>query len=174
VGRLITVLALERGLTPLRLVRNRQGADALRGKLPGAPVFTTADANWPEQVRGAVDGRPIYLALDAVGGSLIGDLAAVLADGGTVVSYGALGTGSPGVRSFIPRGLGLQGVSIGRWAQSPAELRAEDVATAIRLARSVPEQFDVAAEYAPTDIARAVEHVGQPGKIGTVMLRFSS
>jgi NADPH:quinone reductase-like Zn-dependent oxidoreductase len=79
-----------------------------------------ATRNWPEQVRGAVDCRPTYLALDAVGGSLIDDLAAVLADGGTIVSYGALGTGSPDVRRLVPRELGLHGVSMTSIKGTPA------------------------------------------------------
>jgi NADPH:quinone reductase-like Zn-dependent oxidoreductase len=171
VGRLITVLALELGFKPLRLVRTREGAELLQATLPGAPVFAQEDADWPEQVRQAADGHPIVAVLDAVGGSLLDAVLPLLADGSSLLSYGLLGAGSPNLSSVIEREIRIQGVTLIRWIQTtPPEVRAEDIATAIRLARTKPELFEVAASYTFADIRQAVEHTSRPGKRGTVLL----
>lgn len=171
VGRLITVLALELGLKPLRLVRTREGAEHLLATLPGALVFAQEDADWPEQVRQAADGHPIVAALDAVGGSLLDSVLPLLADGSSLISYGLLGAGSPNLSIVILREIRIQGVALGRWVQTtPPEVRAEDIATAIRLARTQPELFEVAASYPFADIRQAVEQTSRPGKRGTVLL----
>jgi NADPH:quinone reductase-like Zn-dependent oxidoreductase len=171
VGRLITVLALELGLKPLRLVRTREGAEHLLATLPGAPVFAQEDADWPEQVRQAADDHPIVAALDAVGGSLLDSVLPLLVDGSSLISYGLLGAGSPNLSIVIGREIRIQGVALGRWVQTTSpEVRAEDIATAIRLARTKPELFEVAASYTFADIRQAVEHTSRPGKRGTVLL----
>jgi len=51
VGRLLTQIALDRGVRPIRLVRSNQSAQRLRSVLPGPPVYSTSDSNWKEQVR---------------------------------------------------------------------------------------------------------------------------
>ena len=171
VGCLITVLALELGFKPLRLVRTREGADHLRATLPGTPVFTQEDADWPEQIRQAAGGHPLVAALDAVGGSLLDSVFPLLADGSSLISYGLLGVGSPNLSPVIVREMRIQGVTMNRWVQTtPPSLRAEDIATALRLARTKPELFEVAASYAFADIRQAVEHASRPGKRGTVLL----
>ena len=48
VGRLLTQIALDRGVRSIRLVRSNQSAERLRSALPGPPVFSTSDSNWKE------------------------------------------------------------------------------------------------------------------------------
>lgn len=171
VGRLITVLALELGLKPLRLVRTRDGAERLQTTLPGAPVFSLSDGDWPEQVRQSANGHPIIAALDAVGGSFLDSVIPLLADGSAIISYGLLGGGHPDLGAVVAREIRILGVSIGRWAETtPPPVREEDVATAIRLARTKPELFEVAGEYAFANIRQAIDHASRPGKRGTVLL----
>ena len=54
VGRLLTQVALDRGVRPIRLVRSNQSAERLRSVLPGPPVSSTSDSNWKKQVREAL------------------------------------------------------------------------------------------------------------------------
>ncbi|MFE9686570.1 alcohol dehydrogenase catalytic domain-containing protein [Streptomyces sp. NPDC006285] len=172
VGKLVIAAALKHGIPLVNLVRSATGAQTLRQRFPDLPAISTADANWRTQVRDATGGRGAQVVLDAVGGSLTGELAGLLGDGGTLITYGQLGSGSTPLESLAlaPRGLTVRGVSITRWlTRTPAE-RAEDVAFAARLAATTPDLFEVAADYDLADFAKAVDHVRRPGKSGTVLL----
>ncbi|MCR3752068.1 alcohol dehydrogenase catalytic domain-containing protein [Lentzea californiensis] len=172
IGKLVGAAALRHGFPLVNLVRSAAGARELRQRFPGLPAISTSDADWRTQVRDAVGGSGAQVVLDAVGGSLTGELTALLADGGTLISYGALGSGSTPLESLalVPRELTVRGVSVGRWlTRTPAE-RAEDVAFAISLTETSPELFEVAGRYDLADFAEAVDHVRRPGKSGTVLL----
>src|SRR3981189_594353 len=71
VGRLLTQVALDRGVRPIRLVRSNQSAERLRSALPGPPIYSTSDSNWKEQVREARRGHRLEVAFDALGGKAI-------------------------------------------------------------------------------------------------------
>jgi NADPH:quinone reductase-like Zn-dependent oxidoreductase len=172
VGRLITLLALERGITPIRLVRSQASADELLNKLPGVPVFATETSGWKDQVKQVVSGRPVPLAFDGVGGPLLSDVAKLIDEGGTILNYGSLGGELADIRIISPRETVIRGVSIGHWRKDTAEQKQVDVATAIRLGRTRPELFEVAGIYPPAEIGDAVEHVYRPGKTGVVLLSF--
>src|SRR6266481_4119661 len=85
VGRLLTQVALDRGVRPIRLVRSKQSAEKLRSVVPGPPIYSTSDDDWKEQVRNSLEGHKLELAFDALGGKAIDDLAEVLDDGGTII-----------------------------------------------------------------------------------------
>ncbi len=174
VGRLIVKLLMERGVFPIRLVRSEAGAAALANLFPGSPVFATETDGWTERVRAAAGGRPIHVAIDSVGGRLLGAVADLLVDGaGTVVNFGSLGGELSDIRIFPPRSLTLRGVMVASWMRSPPEQRAQDVAVALRLAAEPAGLFDVAGSYGPSRFAEAVAHVAKPGKIGAVLLDFT-
>jgi NADPH:quinone reductase len=174
VGRLIVKLLMERGVLPIRLVRSEAGAAALAKLVPGSPVFATETDGWTERVRGAAGGRQIHVAIDSVGGRLLGAVADLLVDGtGTVVNFGSLGGELSDIRIFPPRSLTLKGVMMASWMRSPPEQRAQDVAVALRLAAEPVGLFEVAGHYNPSRIAEAVAHVGRPGKVGAVLLDFT-
>lgn len=173
VGKLVSAAALKHGIPLVNLVRSATGAQTLRQRFPGLPTISTADADWRTQVQDATGGRGAQVVLDAVGGSLTGELAGLLTDGGTLITYGQLGSGSTPLESLAltPRALTVRGTSIFQWmaARTPEE-RAEDVAFAARLAATAPELFEVAASYDLADFAKAIGHVRRPGKSGTVLL----
>ncbi|MGW0792343.1 zinc-binding dehydrogenase [Streptomyces sp. NPDC002911] len=172
VGKMVSAAALEHDIPLVNLVRSATGAQTLRQRFPGLPTISTADADWHAQVRNATGGRGAQVVLDAVGGSLTGELVGLLDDGGTLITYGQLGSGSTPLESLAltPRALTVRGVSIGRWMTRTPEERAEDVAFAARLATTAPELFEVAADYDLADFAKAIDHVRRPGKSGTVLL----
>lgn len=174
VGKLIAKILVERGVTPIRLVRSERGAAALSKSLPIAPVFATETEGWKTRVREAAGNRKVHVAIDSVGGRLLGDVADLLVDGsGTVVNFGSLGGETSDIRIFPPRSLTLKGVMMGSWRQQSAAQRKEDVALALRLAGDPAGIFDVANRYPPSRIAEAVEHVGLAGRVGIVLLDFS-
>src|SRR5712672_4637374 len=174
VGRLLGKLLTDRGVKVIRLVRSEVGAEKLAELLPGSPTFATDAAGWKERARAAAEGAKIHVAIDSVGGALLGDVAELLADGtGTVVNLGSLGGEASDIRLFAPRALTLKGVFLGQWMQQPADVRQADIALAQRLALESHPPFEVAASYPPLRIGDAVAHVGRPGRNGVVLFDFS-
>jgi NADPH:quinone reductase len=174
VGRLLGKLLSDRGVKVIRLVRSSAGAEKLAGLLAGSPIFATDATAWKERARPAADGAKIHVAIDSVGGPLLGDVADLLAEGtGTVVNFGSLGGEASDIRLFAPRALTLRGVVLGQWMQQPADMRRADIALAQRLALEPQSLFEVAASYPPSRIGDAVAHVGRPGRSGVVLFDFS-
>ncbi len=169
-GKVLT----ERGVKVIRLVRSEASAAKLTGILPGSPVFATEVAGWKDRVRAAAEGAKIHVAIDSVGGRLLGDVADLLAERtGTIINFGSLGGETSDIRLFPPRSLTLKGVVLGSWMQQPPEQRKADIALAQRLAHEPGTLFEVAERYAPSRIAHAVAHVSQAGRAGVVLIDFS-
>jgi len=174
VGRLLGKLLTDRGVKVIRLVRSEAGAERLSRVVPGSPVLATDVGGWKGRARMAAEGAKIHVAIDSVGGRLLGDIAELLAEGtGTVVNFGSLGGEASDIRLFPPRSLTLKGVFLGQWMQQPAEQRAADIALALRLASEPEPLFTVAERYPPNRLADAVEHVGQSGRLGAVLFDFA-
>jgi NADPH:quinone reductase-like Zn-dependent oxidoreductase len=175
VGRLLGKLLTDRGVKVIRLVRSEAGGEKLAGLLPGSPIFATDAAGWKERARAAADGAKIHVAIDSVGGAVLGDVADLLAEGtGTVVNFGSLGGEASDIRLFAPRALTLKGVFLGQWMQQPADVRQADIVLAQRLALEPQSLFEVAASYPPSRIGDAVAHVGRSGRNGVVLFDFTS
>ena len=175
VGRILGKLLVERGVKVIRLVRSESGAGRLAAILPGSPIFATDTPGWKERARSAAGGAKVHVAIDSVGGALLGDVADLLAEGtGTVVNFGSLGGEASDIRLFAPRALTLKGVFLGQWTQQPADVRQADIALAQQIAREPLSLFEVAASYPPSQIADAIAHVGRPGRDGVVLFDFTS
>ncbi len=173
VGRLTGKILTERGMKVIRLVRSEASAAKLARILPGSPIFATEVASWKDRVRAAAEGVKIHVAIDSVGGRLLGDVADLLADGtGTVINFGSLGGETSDIRLFPPRSLTLKGVTLGSWMQQPPEQRKADIALARRVAQEPETLFEVAERYSPSRIADAVAHVSRAGRAGVVLIDF--
>ena len=175
VGRLLTQVALDRGVHPLRLVRSNQSAEKLRSALPGPPIFSTSDSNWKEQVREALEGHRLEVAFDALGGQAIDDMAELVDEGGTIINFGSLesNTGT-NIYSLAPNNLALKSISIMSWFRLPEDDKRKDFELALSLATNHTELFQVAHEYEFDDFQKAIQHVSRPGKTGIVLLRSSA
>ena len=172
VGRLLTQIALDRGVRPIRLVRSNQSAERLRSALPGPPVYSTSDSNWKEQVREALGGHKLEVAFDAVGGKAIDDLAELVDDGGTIINFGSLESNmGTNIYSLVPNNLALKSVSIMSWFRLAEDEKRKDFELALSLATNHPELFEVAHGYEFGDFQRAIQHVSRPGKTGIVLLK---
>src|SRR6201988_4776199 len=171
VGRLLTQVALDRGVRPIRLVRSNQSAERLRSVLPGPPVFSTSDSNWKKQVREALEGHRLDVAFDALGGKAIDDLAELVDDGGTIINCGSLESNmGTNIYSLVPNNLALKSVSITNWFRLPEGEKRKDFDLALGLATNHRELFEAACEYEFNDFQRAIQHVSRPGKTGIVLL----
>jgi NADPH:quinone reductase-like Zn-dependent oxidoreductase len=180
VGRLVTQLAARRGLRVVSLVRSGEHAEALRAL--GAGVVVTGDVDTGDRevteaarraVAAAVGDAGARAAFDGVAGAAGGLLAGALADGGTLVVYGAL-SGKPvpvPTGALIYRAAVVRGVWRTRWfAEAPRAgsraaleaLMAEVAAGALAL--------PVEATYDLADAAAAVAHAEARGRLGKVLL----
>jgi len=174
VGRLIGKVLTERGVKVIRLVRSEASAARLTSILPGSPVFATEQAGWKDRVRAVAEGAKIHVAIDSIGGRLLGHVADLLAERtGTVVNFGSLGGETSDIRLFPPRSLTLKGVVLDSWMQQPPEQRKADVALAQQLAHEPGTLFEIAQRYSPFRIADAVTHVSHASRAGVVLIDFS-
>ena len=172
VGRLIGKVLTERGVKVIRLVRSEANAAKLTRTMPGSPVFATEVGGWKDRVTAAAEGAKIRVAIDSVGGRLLGDVADLLVERtGTVVNFGSLGGETSDIRLFPPHSFTLKGVVLG---SQPPEQRKADIALAQRLAHEPGTLFEVAERYSPSRIADAVAHVSQAGRTGVVLIDFSN
>jgi NADPH:quinone reductase-like Zn-dependent oxidoreductase len=173
VARLLGVEMARHSAGLINLVRSRDSAQRLKDRLPQIPVVATSEDGWQVEVRAIADGRPITTALDAVAGELATDLLDLLAPGGTLLTYGALDAEPMRIHanSLLPKGLRVRALSIGRWASDVGrQQRAWDLDSARALADIASDQLDVAAVYPLNQLTTAIEHVGRPGKTGTVVV----
>jgi NADPH:quinone reductase len=172
VGRLLTQVALDRGVRPIRLVRSHQSVDKLQTVLPGPPAYSTSDSNWKEQVREALGGHRLEVAFDAIGEGAIDELASVVDDGGTVINYGSLGSNTgTNIYSLVPNSVALKSAAIMSWFRLTQDEKQNDFELALNLATNHPGLFEVAHEYDFGDFQQAIQHVSRPGKTGMVVLR---
>ena len=173
VGRLFTVVAEDRQIATIGVVRSADRAHELTARYPNVPVVSTDDPDWVQQIRIIADGRPIPVALDPVGGTIAGHLMSLLSSGGTLITYGAMAQEQiPLHASALVGGeIGIRGLTIGRWLTGVApERRASDVASIIAIATTHSAEFDVAGTYPLDQISAAARHVHAPGKVGTVIV----
>ena len=153
-------------------MRSHQSAEKLQSALPGPPVYSTSDSNWKEQVREALGGHKLEVALDAIGGIAIDDLAEVVDNGGTISNFGSLDSNlCTNIYSLAPNNVALKSVSIMSWFRLTQDEKQQDFELALSLAKNHPELFEVAHEYEFADFQKAIQHVSSPGKTGIVLLK---
>ncbi|MFF3890317.1 zinc-binding dehydrogenase [Streptomyces sp. NPDC001914] len=173
VGRLLTAMAISRGYSTISVVRSAASAASLRTSAD-VPVVSTDMDNWADKVREAAGSRHVQVACDPIGGAMSVTLTQLLADGGSLLTYGGLAQGEPmglDAMALTSRGLTVRGVTIGRWlTDTSAALRKQDIGTALRLAQEQPDVFGIAGQYDLAQVAEAVRVAERRGKVGTVLL----
>ncbi len=157
VGNYLIQLAKRRGLKTVNLVR-RESAVAGVQALGGDVVLVDGD-DVRKRVKAATDNAPIKLGIDAVGGMATERVASCLAEGGTVVNYGAM-SGEPCVitpRSFIFNDITLKGFWLAKWFRTSKREQQmalyKDLATAIATGQL---HTSIHARYAVEDIGAAI------------------
>ncbi|MDQ4409187.1 MULTISPECIES: zinc-binding dehydrogenase [unclassified Rhizobium] len=96
-------------------------------------MVSTDKPGWHERVISAADGHPIGIVLDPVGGETASTAVGLLAQGGSLVSYGDLSGHPISVPAlyFSTRDIRMSGVTVGRWAGLPVEVREADLKLAL-------------------------------------------
>ncbi|QJU52654.1 zinc-binding dehydrogenase [Herbiconiux sp. KACC 21604] len=174
VGRLVARFAALRGVRVLGLVRRDAGVDELAA-LGIHDVVSIESEGWQDAAAALLDGASPRVAVDSVGGSSASDLTGLLGEGGTLVSFGAMGEGD----LKIPSGdLIFKGVTVkGFWGsrvtrEMEAGKRSALFGELFQRIGSGEIELPVEAVY-PFDQAReAAAASATPGRAGKILLRF--
>ena len=174
VGRMLAQLASARGIHVLGLVRRAAGVDELRAQgIDG--VVATDQEDWREQVAQLTAGAPIVAGVDSVGGTSSGDVLSLLAEGGTLVAFGAME--SPTMQIASSDVIFSQATVKGFWGskvipQLDAETRHALFAELIERLSDGTLTLPVAGVFDAGDIGEAVRASTTAGRVGKVLLRF--
>lgn len=173
VGRMVAQLAKARGVRVLGLVRRAAGVQELADQGIGDVVATDSD-DWRERAQEITGGAPIRAAVDSVGGSAAADLVSLLTDGGTLLSFGSMG--SPTLE--IPAGdLIFKQVTVkGFWLSKINQTMSGDVRRQLfgELIARIGDgslTLPVAATYPLEQVTDAVRASLTPGRVGKVLLK---
>ncbi|MEQ6899838.1 zinc-binding dehydrogenase [Nocardioides sp. YIM 152588] len=173
VGRMVAQLAAARGINVVGLVRRDAGVDELAGHGIGNIVSTESEG-WADRVAELTGGAPIRAGVDSVGGKAAGEVLALLADGGTLVVFGAMN--SPRLELSSGDLIFKEAVVRGFWgskvaASMPADQQLTLFGELIQRASDGSLTLPVEATY-PLEEARAAAAANfLPGRSGKILLR---
>ncbi len=175
VGQYLCQLARLRGIRTMNVVRRPEAARAVAEV--GGDVILVHDGASPgdlaREVEQATNGAPVRLALDAVGGHATNALAACIADGGRVVTYGLL-SGKPcevDAGHLVFRGVTLSGFWLAPWFRTAGRDRIADLyAKLVGLLADGALSAPIAATYPLDQVKEAVAHAARSARHGKVLL----
>jgi len=171
VGRLAIVLAHQRGLRTVNVVRRPELASDLRQL--GADLVIVDAEDLAARVARETGDAPIKLGLEAIGGKATGRLCDCVATDATVVHYGSMSGQNPDVtrNNFIYRGVKLTGFMLGRFMarRNPQQIR--------EIYAALAQQVMDGRLYAPVDtvypieqIKEALAHADKGGRNGKILV----
>lgn len=171
VGRLLIVLAKQRGLRTVNVVR-RPELEAELKALGGDLVVVDGD-DLAQRVAKGTGEAAIRLGVEAIGGAATGRIVECVATEGTVVHYGSMSGEDPEVArsNFIYRGIKLTGFMLGRGLakRSPEKIR--------EIYADLGGQVLAGKLHAPVDkvypiekIKEALAHADRGGRNGKILV----
>lgn len=173
VGRMLAQLARARGVNVVGLVRRSAGVQELAAAGIDQVVATDTEG-WQDAVREITGGAPLVAGVDSVGGTASGDLLDLLAENGTLIIFGAMGS------SRLDLALGdvlfKQATVKGFWgakisAAMDAGKRQSLFTELLSRIMSGEMTLPVEATFDLEQIADAVTASLRPGRAGKVLLR---
>jgi len=173
VGKTLAGLARARGVNVVNLVRRDAGVAELEA-LGIANGVSTESEGWQERVKAITGGAPIVRAVDSVAGEAADQIMSSLAEGGVLVSFGAM-SGKPLVIS--PANLLFKQATVrGFWGQKRAPLltperRVEMVGELIALAASGGLQLPIAQAFDFEHAGEAAAASAVPGRPGKIAIK---
>ena len=172
VGRMVIRFAREMGLHSVNIVRRADVVEALTADGADTVIVDDGTIDLADAIAEAAEAAP-KLALDAVGGSATGALAASVADGGTVAVYGLLSGDENAVaaRDLVFRGVTVRGFWLADWYRTatPDKMKNLHAFLAEKLATGILNT-EVEARYPLSRIKEAVAHAGRAGRDGKIIL----
>ncbi|WNM27279.1 zinc-binding dehydrogenase [Demequina capsici] len=173
VGRLVAQLAPARGIHVIGLVRRADGVSELADAGIDHVVSTDAD-DWQDQVRALAGDAPIKVGIDSVGGDASGDVLSMLAENGTLISFGAMASPTMNISSgdvifkqATVKGFWGSKVSQTMAAEDRRRLMGELLARVADGTLALP----VEAIYPLEEIGAAANANFEPGRAGKILLK---
>jgi len=176
VGKMLARFAAERGINVLNVVRREEAVTELVAEGIGNAV-SSEHQDWQDRARALTQGAPVIRAIDSIGGRASDELMDLVAEGGRLVSFGAL-SGRP--LQVTAENLLFKGATISAfWGAKPERKMtpAELGAARADLARRAAEGKLVlpVAEVFPLErAAEAAEASNSRGRQGKIALRGSA
>lgn len=174
VGRLVARFGALRGVRVLGLVRRDAGVDELAA-IGIHDVVSTEKEGWEESAAAVLDGGSPMAAVDSVGGSASADLLGLLGEGGTLVSFGAMGSGDLQISSgaLIFKDVivkGFWGSRVSR--EMDAAKRSALFGELFERVGSGEVELSVEAVFPFEQAREAAAASAAPGRAGKILLRF--
>lgn len=173
VGKLLTQYAAEKGVKVLGLVRRNAAVEEMAA-LGFKQVVATDGEGWQDKVRTITGGAPIIRGVESLGGDGAAQLSSILADGGQLISFGAM-TGRPlkiSAGELLFRNISVKGF----WGAKPPvkpERIGELLGELVRDAATGKLVLDIEAAYPISEVAEAVRASGEPGRKGKIAIKAS-
>jgi NADPH:quinone reductase-like Zn-dependent oxidoreductase len=171
VGRLLIVLAKQRGLRTVNVVRRADLESEL--KALGADIVIADGDDLGARVTKATGGAAIKLGVEAIGGAATGRIVDCVGTDATVVHYGSMSGEDPRVtrNNFTYRGVKLTGFMLGRFLakRSPENIREiyADLAGQV-MAGKLSAPVDTV--YPIEKIKEALAHADKGGRNGKILV----
>jgi trans-2-enoyl-CoA reductase len=171
VGRSVIQIASALGLRTVNVVR-RSGLEA-ELRAAGADVVLEEGSGLAQRIGAAVEGAPLWLGLNAVGGECALALAKALAPSATLVTYGAMARQPLNLPNglLIFKDLILRGFWVSQWyRRAPVS---EVTALLTRLLDWMADGLlhtPVEALYPLAQLQAALEHAQRGGRAGKILL----
>lgn len=174
VGKNLAILAADRGIKTISIVRRAAAKDELK-KLGIDNIVSTDDDDWQDQVRAITGKQPITGAIDSIGGAASGELLSLLSTGGTIVAFGAL-SGQP-MALNSGQLIFKEAAAKGFWGTKtstsmPIERKKRLINELTECATMGKLHLPVAATYDLSEVTKAVSKEVQSGKNGKVLLKL--
>lgn len=171
VGAYLISLAKLRGLKTVNVVRRESLVEPLLAA--GADVVLVDGESLAERVKMETDGAAIKLGIDAVGGAATARLGEALAEGATLVNYGAM-SGEPCMLAptvIIFKDVNVRGFWLARWFRSASpEQQKELFGNITRLVAAGKLSAPIHATYPVKEIKKAVEVAAAGERNGKVIV----
>lgn len=168
-GRMLIVLARERGIAPIAVVRKPDAAPALRA-LGAAEALASGAPGYAERLAAALEAHKPRILLDAVGDPVAAEIFLAMPPHSRWIAYGVLSASGPclpDTRAFVFSNKRIEGFWLSRW------LRTASPAARASATQAVQQRFlagtwrtQVAARVALADAPQALPAALQlPGKV---------
>jgi NADPH:quinone reductase-like Zn-dependent oxidoreductase len=173
VGLAVIQIARVLGLRTVNVVRRPELVTDLRAE--GGNVALVEGEDLPKQVAEATGNANIYLGFNCIGGESALQVAKSLAQGGTLVTYGAMARQPMRIPTglLVFKDLTFRGFWITQWMQraKPQEITAM-FDCLFPLARSSVLRTKIEKTYALKDARDAIIHAQQGGRAGKILFKF--
>ena len=173
-GQFVIQLCQQRGINTICTVRRSEQVDALK-KLGATEVINTEEEKLVKRVYEITDRQGVDYVFDAVAGQLGGQAVDCLAQGGTMLVFGALSLEPLQVNSgtLIFKDVTIKSFWLTTWFPAlPKQDKQRMSKEVLSMLTQQQLKTNVEATYPLDEVVKAVEHANSSGRDGKVILKI--